>query len=102
MSYRTLMSAPVTTINGHVLSTAEARTLDAVLDYMRAHSGDSAWSANCSPKGDGRTVPVLEIFPNRNNRDNAARRTITRMADFGVLRACEIVYEAGSLKGFPL
>jgi hypothetical protein len=90
------------TILGHNLSWAEFEVLNAVQDYLRKNSGDSHWSASTSPKGDGRQVPVSEIFGARSNQDNARRRTLSRLAEIGILRVCEIQYEGGMLKGIPV
>lgn len=91
-----------TWICGHKLTRAETETLNAIQDYMRKNASDSHWSASTSPKGDGRRVPIREIFP-VGNLDNARRRTAGRLARLGILAACEIVYDAGQqLQGVPL
>lgn len=87
-------------INGHTLTGVQRETLHAIQDYMRLNAGDSHWGPNTSPKGDGRWVPCTEIFSARTNRDSARRRTASRLADMGVLKACEIVMWRGLFKGF--
>ena len=87
----------MTIISGHKLTRTEVNVLDAVRSHMAKHSGDSWLTALTSPRGDGRAVPVLEIFPNRDNHDNARRRTVRRLAELGVLQACEIQYADGML-----
>ena len=89
------------TILGHDLTWAEFDVLNAVQDYLRKHAGDSAWSNSTSPRGDGREVPVSEIFGARNNQDNARRRTLQRLHELGILRVAEIQYLNGMLKGVP-
>jgi hypothetical protein len=89
-------------ICGHTLTRTETLLINAIQDYMRQHSGDSFWTANTSPKGDGRLVPVTEIFGERNNADNARRRRVARLAELGILGACEIEYFDGQLRGKPL
>lgn len=91
-----------TMIAGHVLTRAEVRHLDSVLDYMRKHAGDSWASASTSPKGDGRAVSLWEIFSEHNAQNNAARRTIFRLGELNVLRACELDLTDGQVKWWPL
>ena len=86
---------------GHDLTWAEFYTLNAVQDYLRKNSGDSSWSSHCSPRGDGRQVPIKEIFSARNSRDNARRQTVRRLHLLGVLKACEIELKDGLLRGLP-
>src|SRR6266850_2540095 len=88
-------------ILGHDLTWAEFDVLSAVQDYLRQYAGDSHWSPSTSPKGDGREVPVREIFGARDNRDNARRRSLTRLNHLGILRVCEIDYRNGMLRGVP-
>lgn len=90
-----------TTIAGHTLTLAELETLDILRNYLRKNAGDSHWSGNSSPKGDGREVPIREIFGVHNNQDNAKRRTVQRLHDLGILAVCEIRYQNGMLKGIP-
>lgn len=82
----------MTTICGHALSVSEVATLNELQDYLRKYSGDSSWSSGTSPRGDGRLVPLNEIFPGRNNAHSARRRTVRRLAVLGILRACDIQY----------
>jgi hypothetical protein len=90
------------TIAGHTLTWAELAVLNQVTDYMRANAGDSQWTSHTSPKGDGRSVPLREIFGGHNISMNAKRYAARRLADLGVLRACEIECVDGALKGVPL
>ena len=96
------MSRSVENIAGHNLTLAETQTLNILQDYLRRNSGDSQWSSSTSPRGDGREVPISEIFGHRNNQDNAKRQTVVRLHKLGVLRACEIEFRNGMLKGVPL
>jgi hypothetical protein len=92
-----------TTIAGHKLTDQQRTALDCVLDHLRQHGGDSLASApNVSPAGDGRWVPILEIFPARNNRHNGLRRIVTRLAKIGVLKACEVSFKDGCVKAEPV
>lgn len=91
-----------TTINGVTLTNHQRTVLDFVLDHVRKYGGDSHMEANTSPKGDGFWVSVLEFFPGRDNVHNAARRTVTKLAKLGVLKACEITYKDGCVKGEPV
>lgn len=86
-----------TTIAGHKLTSQQLTVLHLVLDHMRQHGGDSHMGPNTSPYGDGRWVPVLEIFPDRNNRHNGMRRIVSHLAKLGVLRACEVTFKDGCL-----
>jgi hypothetical protein len=88
-----------TFIAGHKLTNQQRTVLDVVLDYLRQHSGDSQMGPNTSPKGDGRWVPVTEIFPARNNHHNALRRVTRRLAVMGVLAACEVSWKDGTVRG---
>jgi hypothetical protein len=88
-------------ICGHVLTDAELSVLNAVTHYMVRNAGDSRWNNCCSPLGNGREIPVSEIFPACDSQDNANRRTIRRLADLGVLAACEIQCRDSMLKGVP-
>ena len=88
-----------TTIAGHDLTNAEVRVLDKIEDYMRKFAGDSFWGPSTSPKGDGRWVPLREIFPERNITGNANRKTARRLIELGVLKACEIQHLDGQLRG---
>jgi hypothetical protein len=90
-----------TMIAGHKLSNAERRILDAVIDYMRDHAGDSGWGPHTSPTGDGRFVPISEIFPERSATGSANRRTARRLSRLGVLSACEIIYRDDAFQGRP-
>lgn len=92
-----------TTINGHTLTNAERRVLNEVTDYMRRNAGDSRYSETTSPKGDGRDVPVDEIYGGHSNLLTADRRTLRRLSESGVLRACEIELDPrGYLRTKPL
>ena len=88
-------------VAGHELTEAERRTLDATIGYMRQYSGDSWVGPSTSPKGDGRDVPVTEIFSVRSNQGSASRRTLKRLADLGVLKACEMALDRGCLRYVP-
>lgn len=90
-----------TTINGVRLTDRQRTVLDIVLDHLRHHSGDSSMGPHTGPKGDGRWVPVIEIFPARNNHHNGLRRIVARLARQGVLRACEVDYLNGAVMGRP-
>lgn len=89
------------TIAGHTLSWAELTVLNQLQDYMRGHSGDSTWTPHTSPKGDGRSIPLREIFSDRNISGNSKRHAARRLADLGVLKACQIEMTDGVLKGVP-
>lgn len=90
------------TIAGHTLTWAELTVLNQLQDYMRANSGDSAWTSSTSPKGDGRTVPLGEIFPGHNIGGNTKRHVARRLAALGVLKACQIELIDDMVKGKPL
>lgn len=92
----------MTTIAGHTLTNQQRTALDLVLDYLKQHSGDTGMGANESPKGDGRWVPLIEIFPARNNHHGGLRRIVRRLADLGVLKACEVSYREYCVKAEPL
>lgn len=68
-----------TTIAGHKLTDQQRTVLDVVLDYLRENAGDSSLGPHTGPRGDGRWVPVLEIFPARNNHHNGLRRVVGRL-----------------------
>jgi len=89
-------------INGHQLTRPQTRTLDYLQDYLRLRAGDTAPDPfHMSPRGDGRWVSLLEIFP-RSNRGTAARRTVVKLHRLGVLRPCQIAYAGGHVKLVPL
>ncbi len=90
-----------TTIAGHTLTWAELVVLNQLQDYMRANAGDSGWTDSTSPKGDGRKVPLREIFSNIVT-GNAKRYAARRLASLGVLKACEIELVDDMVKGVPL
>lgn len=93
----------MTSIAGHNLTLAEMRVLGTVTNYLIQHGEDSFLTSSTSPRGDGREIPVYEIFPERNNVDNANRRTMRRLYKLGVLRACEIQYtDRLTVKAVPL
>jgi hypothetical protein len=87
-------------IAGHALTNRETEVLDTIRDYMRNNSGDSSTDANSSPAGDGRYVPLVEIFP-RTNLGTSSRRIAYRLDALGVLRACEISLVRGSVRLEP-
>ncbi len=89
------------TIAGHRLTRQQLTVLHCVLDYLRAHSGDTHMGPHTRPRGDGRWVPVLEIFPERNNRHNGMRRVVARLVQLGVLAACEVTAKDGCLMAEP-
>lgn len=89
-------------IAGHVLTWAELYTVNTIQVYMRANSGDSQWSPNSSPKGDGRAVPLREIFAGHDISSNAKRYAARRLASLGVLKACEIELLDDMVKGVPV
>lgn len=89
------------TIMGHTLSRSQVATLDALTDYLRAHGGDTGWGPSTSPAGDGEWVSMLDIW-GRGNAATARRRTIRRLNDLGVLRACEIALFGDLAKGVPM
>jgi len=99
-----------TTINGHTLSAAELVALDEVLRSLKDYGGDSyADIPNVSPRGDGRWVPLLEIFPRYEpgsyrggSRSNARRQAVRRLSKLGVLWACEVAYYGDCVKAVPL
>ena len=88
-------------IGGVKLTDAQDRVLNAVLDYVRLYGGDTADLKTQSPVGDGRWLPLTDIFPARNNVDNGLRRAATRLARLGVLAACEVSFRDGLLKAEP-
>jgi hypothetical protein len=90
-----------TTIADHRLTAAEIRTLDEMREYLHRHGGDSVTDPNSSPMGDGRWVPLLEIFPRRSNQGTASRRTAHRLYEAGVLSACEIGWRNFEVKLTP-
>jgi hypothetical protein len=87
------------TIGDHTLTWAELTVLNQLQDYMRANSGDSSWGASTSPKGDGRSVPLREIFAGHNISANAKRHAARRLASLGVLEACQIELLDDMVKG---
>lgn len=90
-----------TTIAGHKLTHQQRTVLDLVIDYLRKNAGDSHMGNSTSPKGDGRFVPVEEIFPARDNHHKGLRRVVRKIASIGVLRACEIRLTEHGLKAVP-
>jgi len=88
-------------IMSHDLTWAEFEVLNALTDYLRMNAGDSGWSPSTSPRGDGREVPIGEIFGARNNRDKGRRQTVYRLHALGILRVCDIEFRDGMLKGVP-
>jgi len=91
-----------TTINNHRLSSRQVEVLDFLSRYLGKNAGDSGVSNTTSPNGDGRWVPITEIFPGRTNQDNGNRRITNRLAAWGVLAACEICCMGGCLKLMPV
>lgn len=89
------------TIAGHTLTYAERYVLNTIQDYMRAHSGDSGWTANTSPIGDGRSIPLRTIFPGVNNGSAQKCHSARRLARLGVLKACGMEMVADAIKGVP-
>jgi hypothetical protein len=89
------------TIGAHRLTWAQLTVLNQIQDYMCANAGDSRWGHNVSPKGDGRAVPLREIFPDRNISSNAKRHCARRLSELGILRACCIEMGEDMLKGVP-
>ena len=87
-----------TIIAGHNLTPQQVTVLDLVLLHLRQHGGDFQLNHSTSPKGDGRWVPVLEIFPARDNHHNGLRRIVASLARKGVLAACEVTYRDGAVK----
>lgn len=77
-------------IGSYRLSVAELNTLDAIIDYMRKNSGDTLISPTTSPAGDGRDVPLREIFSEHSNVATAQRRTAERLQRSGILKSCEL------------
>lgn len=91
-----------TSVGGRPLTRAERRVACTIQDYLKAHGGDSwAGSPNVSPKGDGRWVPLLDIFP-RSAQGTADRRTALRLHAAGVLKAFEVALKGGRVKAVPL
>lgn len=93
-----------TTIAGHTLTYAELTVLNQVQDYLRKNGGDSNWSGLATrswvrPKGDGRSVPLLEIFPGAEHRGK--RHAARHLEALGVLQACDIELLGEMLKGKP-
>jgi hypothetical protein len=90
------------TIAGHTLTWSELTVLNQLQDYMLANSADSEWTSSTSPKGDGRSVPLREIFSGHNTGINAKRYVARRLAALGVLRACQIELLDDMVKGVRL
>jgi hypothetical protein len=88
------------TINGHTLTDREVRTLNCLQDYLRKYAGDTWASPSTSPKGDGRTVPLSEIFGTGPGRRSCVE-ICQWLQDLGVLRACEISLLNGGAKLVP-
>ena len=84
-----------------LLTKAERQAAHAAQDYLLAHGGDSTVNSSVSPCGDGRWVPLLEIF-GRTPRANAARQAIRRLHRRGELRRFEIAYYGDCLKAVPM
>jgi hypothetical protein len=63
-------------IGGRRLTIAELTAFDAVQAYAAARPGE--------------VFAAEDVFPARDNRDNAARRTIRRLARAGILSAGEV------------
>jgi hypothetical protein len=82
------------------LTAAEDRVANAIQDYLLAHGGDSTTEPSTSPTGDGRWVPLTEIFP-RNAQGNADRQTALRLHTQGLLRSREIACFGGCVKAVP-
>jgi hypothetical protein len=80
------------TINGHTLTPSQRRTLDELRDFLHENGGDSHAGPTTSPKGDGQSFDVYEIW-GRSNQATAHRRNVWAMQQAGVLRACEIGYD---------
>ena len=89
-----------TFINGRKLTKSEVRVLDAIRDYLAKHSGDTGMQPGYSPMGNGRWVPLLEIFP-RGNAGTADRHTAQRLAVLGILHVCEVAYFGDNVKAVP-
>jgi hypothetical protein len=88
-------------INGYSLTEAEDRTVNALQDWLRLNGGDTSSEPSTSPRGDGRWVPLTEIFRQGSNRTNALRQTVRRLHSKGILRAYEIAFFGGCVKGVP-
>lgn len=88
-------------VNGHELTGAERRALFHAQDWLKSSGGDSCAEPNCSPTGDGRWVPLAEIFPRGTNRANAARKIIRRLHEKGILVAYEIAFHGDCVKAVP-
>ena len=69
----------MTTIAGHKMTQAELRVFDEV--QKRCEEDNREW------------FDALDLYPERNNRDNANRRTFERLAKLGVLAAGEMDVE---------
>jgi hypothetical protein len=68
-----------TTINGHKMTRAELRVFDEV--QKRCEEDKREW------------FDAIDLYPERNNQDNANRRTFERLAKLGVLAAGEMDIE---------
>jgi hypothetical protein len=90
-----------TYIAGHKLTHMQRTVLDVCLDHVRQYGEDSHMGPHTRPKGDGRWIPSLEIFPARNNHHASLRRVVRKLASMGVLSACDIEYRDDCLRGFP-
>jgi len=88
------------TIAGHSMTNRETEVLDAIVNYLRKNSGDSSTGENTSPSGDGRFIPLTEIFQ-RTNIGTSSRRIAYRLDALGVLRACEISLIRGTVRLEP-
>lgn len=93
------------TVNGHTLTNAERLAVNRLQDWLRENGGDSNTEPNCSPVGDGRWVPLLEVFPRYpdgwfkgGSRSNAQRQAIRRLHQKGVLLAYEIAFYGECVK----
>lgn len=90
-----------TTIAGCRLTDQQRTVLDCVIDHVRRLGGDSAFDTTTSPKGDGRWVPLLDIFPARNAHHNGLRRVVNGLHRKGILAACELKLFCGCIKAIP-
>lgn len=86
-------------VGGVALTDAEWAAAVAVQDFLRLYGGDSVTEPNCSPAGDGRWVPLLEIFPRSGgNRSNASRQAVRRLHAKGVLAGFEVAFHGDCVK----
>lgn len=89
-----------TSINGHTVTAAQLRTLDLLRETLALYSGDSAFkdgNLNVSPRGDGRSMHIDEVFGRHSNRAAAHRRNLAKLDLLGVLRPCEIEWNRTGL-----